>query len=338
MTTCVIVDGNNLAHYLFDLGSGKPVPIEIDTLMVKALTAWASSQNRKVEVELCLDPRRVTVAGNQWVTVFAADPGKQADGMVVGKVGHRVYIGDPCIVITSDEELKSRVAEFQVRCIGVRDFVLSANPDAPIFAPLPQKVSKGFIPALHPSISEPPKLPQKQLRGLKRHRPEHHQGEYDQLMTKTLADRNFVLPNLDEYTESKTEAEREPLLAPTNPTVQLTFDTWPQQAGVKFLKESFCPIHFPAVSELFKESVPIKPGDISVLAEFLLEHCGMEDDFITRGGCLMDRVRLALLRAADLSLTFAEIAALTGDSLAEVKRKARHHDGRWVKIQQIQAT
>ena len=72
------------------------------------------------------------------------------------------------------------------------------------------------------------------------------------------------------------------------------------------------------------------------MAEFLLEHCGQEEDFIRRGGCLMDRVRLSLLLAKGMRLSVSEIAALTGDNITDVKRKTRQNDGSWVKTEEIE--
>lgn len=336
MATCVIVDGNNLAHYLYNLGPNRSIPLEIDAQLVEALGVWANNQNREIEVELCLDARREKPAGNKWVKVFTADPGHQADGMVVGKVIHRVYDGDACLVITSDEELQARVAEFQVRCIGVRDFVLPVNSTSPTFAPLPARILKGTLPLSTIVNSKALKPLQKEIRGLKRRRTASLDDEYDRLIAQTLAARNNTLAS-----SAEEGSWNEPASVPlTNASqeiqiVHLTLSTWPLLPGGKFLKESFCPVHYPEVSGIFKDSPPLNLEDLPVLAEFLLGHCGSEADFIQRGGCLMDRVRLALMQASGMQLTFQEIAALTGDSLSDIRRKARQSAGRWVKIETV---
>lgn len=336
MPTCVIIDGNNLAHFLYHLGPSRLIPPGVDALLVDALGAWARSQSQAVEVELCLDPRREKVVGNPWVAVFTADPGRQADGMIVGKVSHRVYAGDACLVITNDRELQARVDEYQVRCIAVRDFVVPGNSAAPAFIPLPAKIPKGVIPASPEEGRETPGPAVKERPRPKR-RSEASAGEYDRLVAQTLAARNTGAgasaagPATGIITgESGQPAGGDPARPET---VRLTVALWPAQPGARFLKQSFCPRHFPEVSTLFRDAQPLTSRDLPVLAEFLLEHCGAEADFVRRGGCLMDRVRLALLCAAGRRLTFAEIAAQTGDSLSDVRRKVRQGAGRWVTIE-----
>lgn len=336
MPPCVIIDGNNLAHFLYNLGPSRVIPPGVDALLVDALGAWARTQSQPVEVELCLDPRREKPTGNPWVTVFTADPGRRADGMIVGKVSHRVYAGDACLVVTNDKGLQARVADYQVRCIAVRDFVVPEQFARPTFIPLPTKIPKGLIPPSPegdrgtpgPNVKERPRL---------KRRPEDSAGEYDRLVAQTLAARNAKAGTASGGAANGTLAGEIVLPAADVPAqteiVRLTVDTWPAQPGAKFLKESFCSRHYPEVSILFKDAQPLTSQDLPVLAEFLLEHCGAEGDFVRRGGCLMDRVRLALLRAVGLQLTFAEIAAQTGDSLSDVRRKVRQGAGRWVEIE-----
>ncbi len=332
MPTCVIIDGNNLAHFLYNLGPSRLIPLEVDGLLVDALGAWARGQSQAVEVELCLDPRREKAAGNAWVTVFTADHGRQADGMIVGKVSHRVYAGDACLVVTSDQELQARVAEYQVRCIAVWDFVVPSHLDRPTFIPLPAKIPKGVIPHSLEGDCATPGPAAKGRPRLKR-RPDDPAGEYDRLVAQTLATRRMNAGHAaSEVSAGESARSVEEVQARTE-IVRLTVQSWPAQPGAKFLKESFCPRHFPEVSVLFKDAQPITSEDLPILAEFLLEHCGVEADFVRRGGCLMDRVRLALLRAAGGRLTWAEIARQTGDSLSDVRRKVRQAAGRWVTIE-----
>lgn len=333
MAICVIVDGNNLAHYLYNLGPSRSIPLEIDAHMVEALASWAANQNREIEIELCLDPRREKVAGNKWVTVFTADPGRQADGMIVGKVSHRVYDGDLCWVVTSDEELQARVAEYQVRCISVRDFVLPLNTIPPSFAALPAKIPKGVLPPTFDLNQQSPKPLKKELRAPRRRRTKKPEDEYDRLIALTLAARNAPVDKQDSQGANAPSADQPADTSQELQTVQLTLSTWPLLPAIKFLKESFCPTHLPEVSGLFHGAQHLKPEDLPVLADFLLNHCAGETDFIRRGGCLMDRVRLALLQADYLQLPFQEIADLTGDSLADIRRKVRQNEGRWVKVE-----
>ena len=340
MATCVIIDGNNLEHYLYRIGPGRLIPFELDVQLVQALSDWANTQNREIEVELCLDPRRETASGKEPVMAFAADPGSKADGMIVGKVSHRVYTHDSCLVVTSDEELRMRVAEFQVRCISVREFVLSAHSNPPTFAPLPAKIPKGVMPVSAaqpaPHNLRPPKplfTQTKDHDGLKQRGGAHPIDEYDRLVAQTLASRNLDVTEDDP--ENRDGSISNPPDRQQVKMLRLTLHTWPVQQGAKFLQESFCPEHFASVADLFLKDVPFKPADLPFLANLLFEHCGAEADFISRGGCLMDRLRLALLKTAGLSLTFPEASQATGDSLSNLRNKARQNAGRWVAIDTI---
>jgi hypothetical protein len=340
MATCVIIDGNNLEHYLYRLGPGKLIPFELDVQLVQALSYWANSQDREIEVELCLDPRREIASGKEPVMVFAADPGSKADGMIVGKVSHRVYTQDSCLVITSDEELRMRVAEFQVRCIPVREFVLSAHTNPPKFARLPAKIPRGIMPPAStqpaPQNLRPPKpqfIPTKDRDGLKQRGGTHSIDEYDRLVAQTLASRNPSTAEAD--LENGTETTSKPPDRQEIQILRLTLHTWPVQQGAKFLQESFCPEHFAGVADLFLKDVPFKSADLPFLANLLFEHCANEADFISRGGSLMDRLRLALLKSAGMSLTFSEAAQATGDNLSNLRHKARQNAGRWVAINTI---
>jgi hypothetical protein len=69
--------------------------------------------------------------------------------------------------------------------------------------------------------------------------------------------------------------------------------------------------------------------DLRALAEILLDSCGGEPDFVRRGS-LMDQARRALLLAGDAALPIAVIAHATGRSPAELHRKLKQNEGKWI--------
>ena len=107
----------------------------------------------------------------------------------------------------------------------------------------------------------------------------------------------------------------------------LTISTWPINTGVRFLLASFCSTHrlqFINLLDSFDLS-QLRAEDLVILAEFLRTTCSAEPGFTHRGS-LMDRVRLALLKAGDTGLDLATLAVeidIKPEGLGgRIKRKA----------------
>ena len=112
---------------------------------------------------------------------------------------------------------------------------------------------------------------------------------------------------------------------------RISFETWPVATGRRFLIDSFCPTHRAEVAGLlsaFDEAGFTRP-DLQALAEILLDTCGGEPDFIRRGS-LMDQARRVLLLAGDAALPVAALARATGRAPAELRRKLKQNEGKWV--------
>ncbi len=346
MATSVIVDGNNLAHYLFMLGSRRTIPLELDEQLIADLDEWARIQEglhqHAVRVEYCLDPRPEPPASQERVTVFVVGPGKQADALIVDRIAYHAFRNDPCLVISSDEELARQAAEYGARRLKAHEFAPGgilryADANQPLFIPLPRKIPRAELPHLSTPAGIASAVPEPARSADRRHRAAPSAEEYDRLVAQTLAARNPAPPPEEPATQEKTrppEPQLEPQPEPERAAwrVQLDLATWPLEPGAKFLKESFCPTHLKEVQALFELAGGLRPGDLPALAELLREHCAAEADFICRGGSLMDRVRLALLGSESQALTAAELAGLTGDRISDMKHKLRQADGRWVRL------
>ena len=346
MSVYVIVDGNNLAHYLYTIGAGRPVPPALDEALVAALDGWARAQEpaarQPVEVEYCLDPRSAPVLGNQHVSVLVVDPGKKADNLVIRRLDYHAYQEDRCLVVSGDEALVTSAAEYQGLCLRVSEFCTPVHSGPPVFEPLPRRIPRVVMPQLPPGATnlapaaqKSPKSPAPihlaaRAKGPGR-RAGTSYGEYDRLVEQTLAGRNPISATAPESAPPQPDSP-----APLDPPVQaprlarLSPQTWPAKAGEKFLMESFCPAHRLEIQPLFEGSAALAASDLPALADLLREHCAAEADFVLRGGSLMDRVRLALLRAPNLCLSPSELAAQTGDRLSHIQHKLRQAAGSWI--------
>jgi hypothetical protein len=112
---------------------------------------------------------------------------------------------------------------------------------------------------------------------------------------------------------------------------RISFETWPVAAGRRFLIDSLCPVHRAEIADLLAafDEQNFTRQDLRALAEILLDSCGGEPDFVRRGS-LMDQARRALLLAGDAALPIAVIAHATGRSPAELHRKLKQNEGKWI--------
>src|SRR5687767_13680141 len=118
----VVVDGNNLAKAEFYI-EDKFVPPRIDKQIVVNLTSWAEEQQIPCRIKLFLDPRKKIPASSAHVSVRVADHGTIADDYIVEHVQLCYANGDPCIVITNDGGLQSRVKDNSGQVFSVDNFI-----------------------------------------------------------------------------------------------------------------------------------------------------------------------------------------------------------------------
>ncbi len=109
----LIIDGNNLAHYLYHLLPRQPVPAMTLQRMAEQLSRYARSAQLKLEVELCLDP---LPADTQFpnpvkVRVLPAKFPEEADDVVLQRFWYYHYKDQPCLIITNDSMLCDKVEQ-----------------------------------------------------------------------------------------------------------------------------------------------------------------------------------------------------------------------------------
>lgn len=326
MRVFVLIDGNNLAHALYRLPPRAKVTPQHDALLVRQLCDWLARQPDGVQVELCLDRRKPLDSECPAMRVIPIQSGHNADDELALRARLHALHHGPCWVITVDGELRERVREYRLRSITVYDFILSVNPTKPVFADVPGDLPRGCLPEDDVPVFKAPLLaPQTPTKPVWQNR---NAAEIERIIAEMLARR---------------KQEHAPALPPNMPitlfpniasetVVGLSILTWPVKPALKFLRTSYCPRHFQHVQPLYESSLQHRPEDLTLLVDMFREDCGVEEDLISRGGSLADKVRLALLSSESMQLSFEEIAVLTGSPVGAIKNKVKQLDGSWFQL------
>ncbi len=133
--------------------------------------------------------------------------------------------------------------------------------------------------------------------------------------------------------EASPTPDPQPAPATPEPRYVLTLESWPLQAGLRFLVEAFCDEHGEEYRKLYSafQADELSTNDLIQLAETLLKLCGDEPDFSQRGA-LMKRVRLALLKASEHSLNLSQLTQETGLSPKGLQGRIKDKAGDWLQI------
>lgn len=334
----VIIDGNNLAQIKYSL-QGKPVTIEYDRAIIRALAAWAECQREACPVDLFLDPRMVIPERAGRVFVHVAEPGEKADPHIKDYVRHCVMSKKPCIVITDDDDLTDYACKQGAGVINVSEFIKFPNflnlpssdfekesyPYLINISPEPgvSQLESGF--AMRASVNPFGKRLQKinsiAAPGLL----DVHQRTYQRLM-------NTSEREADHHTENAL-LDGDPI--PVNKQmVRLNLDRWPLEDGFQVLTKMICSQHKKEYQSLLGKPNNALPADLHTYYHFVLELCGAEQDFYARGANLMDNVRLALMKVHPNGLVLAELEKLFGDNPG-FRHKINVHNGKSIELFEI---
>lgn len=316
MRPIVIIDGNNLAFkkYVYD---GQDVPLEIIQRMIDELKKWACHEN--CFVELCLDPCRRQPEESEYLAVLV-EYGTEADVLVEQRALLHAYQAARCIVITNDSELRDTVRNIKVESITVDDFVLRKGADN--FMPLPPidqvpsllPVDDGTIsPVTHRNISRTPKKRKTAQIGL------------DEIYQQTLASREKQI-NISIISQDQTKTET---------FFRLNLPNWPVDKGIKFIIESACSEHRLKLIDLIGDINRASQQDMISLFDWLINFCRDEPDFVVRGGCMMDRIRLALIKRFPNPLTQKQIVEIMGGHTSGIKHKIQKNIPNWFEVERV---
>ena len=283
------------------------------------------------EIELCFDGGiRPLAADPDRIRVLAAGPHNKADNLILDRFRFHAFLEHPCLVITNDEEIQDKIEHEGGRYLNVFDFVLLPHQINPVF--LPSEQLHFNQPGLS-TLSKQKRQPANKEISLK-----DTIRQFGRLKParKTLAHAKSISIPIPRTISTPEEVLYIPPTDNPDQTIKmgqipakyyLTLSSWPVNAGIRFLLASFCSIHRPQFINLLEsfDLSQLRSEDLIVLADYLRTTCSVEPDFTHRGS-LMDRVRLALLKAGDTGLDLAALAAETDikpEGLGgRIKRKA----------------
>jgi hypothetical protein len=323
-----LIDGHNLAHHLFMLPAGQRLGSEIAAQLVTLLSKYRDQfSGSRPEFEVCFDGGvRPDIPDPPGIRVLAAGHQNKADYLVVDRFRTHAYFGHDCLVITNDEEILTRVEIEGGATLRVYDFVRKQHPDSPEFQS-PEVLERELF---RRSRKEKLRIPEPELF---LHRTSPIKPSY----RKSKAVIQPVRPSETSPINVQISAELDVQILPQQPKPEffyrITFSTWPVPEGVHFLMDSFCDKHRPEFINLLNSFDPedLRPADLQVLAEFLVAECGDEAGFCTRGS-LMNRVRLALLKADASGLSLSQLAQATGLKPLGLQGRIRGKSKGWLEV------
>jgi hypothetical protein len=336
----LIIDGNNLAHWVYSITTNPLSPTDSERL-ARHLAQYAMQYKRQISrIEVCFDrdPLLPDLLPGL-LQILSADPPWKADDVVLGRHRFHVYQGNPVVVITNDGEIQDEISRSQGHFLSVYHFVIQTGMERPVFLPpkefslrlsgVAQKSTRDEIGNMGEVLQH---QQDKMVRGEKR------DSKIYTNPTARARKKERQARLIQDVTIQRGVNEDQPpvdlqqsvtLLVPESqpePIYRLSLETWPIEAGARFLLHSFCAQHRKEYALLVKSigMSNMRSEDLRGLATDLEKSCGSETDF-TRRGSLMDRVRLALIKeGGELSLSqLADQAGIKVEGLqGRIKKKA----------------
>ena len=351
----LLVDGNNLAHFLYtNLTPGQKMTQADSQRLIAHLGAYARTYPRQIEVELCLDrsPGPYDPPPANLRVQFAEYP-QTGDDLLLGRFWFHHFSGTACLVITNDEAILEEVGEAGGISLRVYDFVRRPGLVSPVFR-APEELPVVTVPVVKASETGHPLSLSASI---------YFRIAEDRAIQETQPAKPEVCPRAKKLPEAKAlpvdppvkaiqpdlAADEEPPLdiplaedtgethiiaaEDEGPYYFLNLDAWPLAEGARFLLNAFCMHHRAQYGDLMDLFAPdtVRAADLRALAEFLLHTCGDEPGFAQRGA-LMARVRLALLQARGEPLSLAELSDRTGLKQTGLRGRIKQKAAPWVEI------
>ena len=132
----IIIDGHNLAFYLYNLTTGQRLSHKIAQTLVDHLSDYQNKfQSVIPEIELCFDGGiRPLAADPDRIRVLAAGPHNKADNLILDRFRFHAFLEHPCLVITNDQEIQEKINHEGGGFLNVFDFVLLPHQQHPVFS------------------------------------------------------------------------------------------------------------------------------------------------------------------------------------------------------------
>jgi hypothetical protein len=326
----LLIDGNNLAHFLYtNLVPGQKMTPADTQRLIKHLGSYARQYGSKVEVECCLDRSAGSDARvPENLRILAVRFPKTADELLLDRFWFHHYTRRPCLVITNDEAILDEVEAAGGAKMLVSTFVRRAGTHNPVF-----RDPDDLPPIVPPPISEendPQPAPEEPETRPDENQPVPLAGQRHIPLPPAEADNPSSLRKLDSgKAQEASETYQEP-----EPYYALDLPSWPVVEGTRFLLSSFCPSHRADIVDLFRSLEPgdLTPADLLELAQLLRTTCAAEPNFISRGGSLMDKVRLALLQSESGEMSLSELASKTGIKTSGLRGRIKAKAARWLHV------
>ena len=104
----IIIDGHNLAFYLYNLQHGQHLSQKDALTLVNQLSDYLKSfRSANPEIELCFDGGvRPPTADPARVRILAAGAHNTADNLILDRFRYHAFSNHPCLVITNDAEIQ----------------------------------------------------------------------------------------------------------------------------------------------------------------------------------------------------------------------------------------
>lgn len=303
----VIIDGNNLVKYVFDLNH-QPVLIEHDQAIINALTAWLSHQSQDCRIELCLDPRKEIPLSQENLSVFVVDHGKKADTLITKRLAFHAMQEARCVVITNDADLLDDLEEnYWFEALSVFDFVLFRNKAGVYFHPLPASIKQCSFKEnpIMSNASEPRNKSDKKT------------------VSKQGANPRDPLVSIHQQTlKQRAQLELQPSALvedqpPMEVLVRLILENWENKDARKFLSQSIRVEVYKKDQTLFDDEKADSRSLVTIFLEYLSEH----PDCLNPNLTLINHVLLVLIQADGMQLTLSELSFRTGLTAARIKKK-----------------
>ena len=333
----LIIDGNNLAHQLFSLRKNSKVSLAQAQTLADLLSAYLlANPTFRLHIDLYFDGGLAPVKNG--TVSLQIIPAHDADDEIIQRVFQGKRDQDHVVVVSGDEDLRNGIDYLGAVTISAFEFILVHNPKAPKFI-YPGSLPFDFQitaaePDPEPVVSVEEFMPE----------PEPIPADTPQGEVETGLEAEAALAE-DAPEEPEAPAESLPIApVPEEPPAAVKVTppalsawyradpaAWPPAEGAKFLSGAFCPQHRAGAAALLHGAQPLRPADLSALASLLVASCGAEPNF-GKQGSLMDRVRLALLKAKGAWLSIEQLAAATDLPLVGLHGKIKKKAEKWVEF------
>jgi hypothetical protein len=336
----ILIDGNNLAHFLYtNLSPGQKMTAADSRRLISHLSSYARQYAEDIEIECCLDrPTKSDQTLPHNMRVLSAKFPKTGDELLLERFNFHLYNNRSCLVVTNDEAILDEVKVGSGSTMLVSTFVRRPGIHNPVFR---DPLELPPLPFLN-SANEPSRFSEiKSHIKLQPDRKKRKMGTRDnikEIIRLESPQIERVLPSKPKQMIARPAPPVE--VGPFDPGQQdpryiLDFTAWPCAEGIKFLLGSFCPDHRTEYHEMMHSFGPdvFHASDLPIVAELLRNTCSSEADFVTRGGSLMGRVRLALIQAGGEIRSLSEMAERTGLKEKGLRGRIKEKAGNWVQIQ-----